>query len=186
VVVVVGAAVVGVVVVEVVVDEGATEDGATAGVTARGLGAVPGESVLPHEPRNTSPTSRHPRGIGLDGQFVGIQRIGLTRAECPKWPPLSTGRTADRCGLDETQPGAKTGAVSTVEPWFTKPWPSTASRPRSRSAVFAYLGAGLCFLVMCLLSSAGPASRVLILLVALLFLGLGSSLAATLIRRRGA
>jgi hypothetical protein len=88
-------------------------------------------------------------------------------------------------GLDGSRPGAKTDAVSTVEPWYTKPWRSTANGTRARGAAFGYLSASVVFLILGLLSSAGPTARVLLLAIALFFLWLGASLAATLRLRRG-
>jgi hypothetical protein len=47
-------------------------------------------------------------------------------------------------------------------------------------AAVGYLGAGVCFFIVRFLSSAGAATRMLWLALALVFLGLGTSLAATL------
>jgi len=105
--------------------------------------------------------------------------LPCTGCRCPR------PRLAGVGGLDGWRPGAKTGAVSTVEPWYTKPWRSTANGTRARGAAFGYLSAGVVFVILCLLSSAGPTARVFLLAIALLFLWLGASLAATLRLRRG-
>jgi VIT1/CCC1 family predicted Fe2+/Mn2+ transporter len=68
--------------------------------------------------------------------------------------------------------------------WYERPWPKASVGPYSILASVGYLCAALFALLAAVTTSTGIAGRVLWCAVALVFLALGGTLIATLVRRR--
>ncbi len=73
--------------------------------------------------------------------------------------------------------------VDMASPWFTRPWIRQQDEITSIVGGVSYLGAGLASAILVVVAG-GPVSRGLAVLTSAIFIGLGSTLLATLMWRR--